>query len=138
MKASILGGSDDNLEPEGTLDGAAAALSSLCLLHCLLLPLGLALAPALNGFVDSLLHGPVWVHWALLAVAAPVSVYALWRGMEAHGDTRPWKIALLGFLMMAGGAIAHGNLPLEPLLTVGGGLVVAFAHWRNWSARRAI
>jgi hypothetical protein len=134
----MVGNSNQDMETEDTLDGAAAALSSLCLLHCLLLPLGLALAPALNGLVDGLLHGPVWVHWALLLLAAPVSVYALWRGVAAHGDSRPWKIALAGFLMMAGGALAHGIMPLEPLLTVAGGLVVALAHWRNWSARRTV
>lgn len=121
---------------EPVLDGAAAALSSLCLLHCLLLPLGLALAPALNGLMDGLFHGPIWLHWALLGAAAPVSVYALRRGFFAHGDSLPWKIALGGFVLMALGALAHGHLLLEPALTVVGGLVVAFAHWRNWNARR--
>ncbi|WP_199556005.1 MerC domain-containing protein [Sandaracinobacteroides hominis] len=126
-----------DVEGEPLLDGAAAALSSLCLLHCLLLPLGLVLAPAVNGVADGLMHGPVWVHWLLLAAAAPVSVYALRRGYFAHGDAMPWKIALGGFLLMALGALAHDYSLLEPALTVGGGLVVAFAHWRNWSARKA-
>ncbi len=128
---------DQDMEREGTLDGAAAALSSLCLLHCLLLPLGLGLAPAVSGVAGDLLHGPGWVHWALLGLAAPFSVYALWRGMEAHGDGLPWKLALGGFLLMAGGALSHGLGPQEQLLTVVGGLVVAAAHWRNWKARRA-
>ncbi len=123
------------MEKDGALDGAAAALSSLCLLHCLLLPLGLGLAPMISGLSDTLLHGPVWVHWGLLALAAPVSVYALWRGVEVHGDGRPWKLALLGFLMMAVGAWSHGLGLQEQILTVLGGLVVALAHWRNWKAR---
>jgi hypothetical protein len=114
------------------LDAAAAALSSLCLLHCLLLPLTLALAPALAG---SVLHSPLWLHWALLALAAPVSTYALWRGAELHGDPLPWRLAALGFAMMAAGALAHGSAPAEALLTVAGGLVVAAAHWRNFRAR---
>ena len=126
----------DEAEKAGTLDGAAAALSSLCLLHCLLLPLGLGLVPAFGGLFDGLLQGPAWVHWLLLGAAAPVSVYALWRGVGRHGDQRPWRLALLGFLLMAAGALFHGNQPAEPLLTVGGGLIVAFAHWRNWSALR--
>jgi hypothetical protein len=126
---------DDQAGRDGSVDGAAAALSSLCLLHCLLLPLGLGLAPALSGLSGEALHGPIWVHWALLALAAPVSVYALWRGVETHGDGRPWKLALAGFLLMALGAWLHGQAPLEQLLTVLGGLMVAFAHWRNWKAR---
>lgn len=120
-------------EPEGVLDAAAAALSSLCLLHCLLLPLGLGLAPALLGL--SSLHGPVWLHWALLLLAAPVSILALKRGHDLHGDSSPWKLAALGFGLMAAGALAHESGPAEQALTVLGGLVVALAHWRNWKAR---
>ena len=126
---------DRDLDKDGALDGAAAALSSLCLLHCLLLPLGLGLAPIISGLSETVLHGPVWLHWALLALAAPVSVYALWRGVELHGDGRPWKLALMGFLLMAGGAASHNLGPQEQILTVVGGLVVAIAHWRNWKAR---
>lgn len=126
---------DRDMEKDGALDGAAAALSSLCLLHCLLLPLGLGLAPMISGLSGDALHGPVWLHWALLALAAPVSVYALWRGMEHHGDGRPWKLALLGFVLMAAGALSHDKGPQEQVLTVLGGLAVALAHWRNWKAR---
>jgi hypothetical protein len=118
------------------LDAAAAALSSLCLVHCLLLPLGLGLAPVISGLSGEALHGPNWVHWALLALAAPVSVYALWRGLDVHGDPLPWRLAALGFAMMAAGALAHGLSPAEQLLTVAGGVVVAAAHWRNFRARR--
>lgn len=118
------------------LDSAAAALSSLCLLHCLLLPVGLGLAPLILGLSGDALHGPGWVHWALIAVAAPVSVYALWRGIEHHGDPLPWKLAALGFALMAAGALAHDITPAEQVLTVAGGFVVAGAHWKNWRARR--
>lgn len=124
---------DPHRPPEGALDAAAAALSSLCLLHCLLLPLGLGLAPALLGLGDA--HGPEWLHWALLALAAPVSIYALKRGHDLHGDGTPWKLAALGFGLMAIGALAHETGPAEQILTVVGGLVVAVAHWRNWKAR---
>jgi len=120
---------------DATLDGAAAALSSLCLLHCLLLPIGLGLAPVVSGLSGTHMHGAEWVHWALLALAAPVSVYALWRGMAFHGDQWPWKFAGIGFALMAGGALAHGAGPVEQILTVLGGIVVAFAHWRNWRSR---
>jgi membrane protein implicated in regulation of membrane protease activity len=118
------------------LDTAAAALSSLCLVHCLLLPLGLGLAPVISGLSGEALHGPIWIHWALLALAAPVSVYALWRGHELHGDPIPWRLAALGFAMMAAGALTHGFSPAEQLLTVVGGVIVAAAHWRNFRARR--
>lgn len=122
-------------EKSGAPDAVAAALSSLCLLHCLLLPLALSLAPVLIGVSGEALHGPAWLHWALILLAAPVSIYALWRGVAVHGDPRPWRQAALGFLLMACGAIAHDLGPSEQLLTVLGGLLVAHAHWRNWKAR---
>ncbi|WP_448581713.1 MerC domain-containing protein [Thermaurantiacus sp.] len=117
------------------IDGVAAALSSLCLVHCLLLPWGLGVAPVVASLVPG--HGPEWLHWALLALAAPVSIFALRRGIAVHGNDRPWQLAALGFLLMAGGALAHETGPAEQLLTVFGGLMVATAHWRNWRARRA-
>ncbi|MFQ3596233.1 MAG: MerC domain-containing protein [Sphingomonadaceae bacterium] len=117
-------------------DALAAALSSLCLLHCLLLPLGLGVAPAIAALLPIDAHGPEWLHWALLALAAPVSVWALWRGMALHGQDRPWQLAALGFALMAGGALAHETGLAEQLLTVLGGLIVAAAHLLNWQARR--
>lgn len=129
---------DDTSLNSPSLDGAAAVMSSLCLVHCLLLPLGLALSPMLAvGMADELLHGPVWVHWLLIALAAPVSIYALWRGSQVHRNRYPWLLALLGFALMAAGALAHGHGPIEPILTVLGGVIVAIAHWRNWKARKA-
>jgi hypothetical protein len=129
---------DDPLPEGASLDGAAAVMSSLCLVHCLLLPLALALSPMLAaGVADELMHGPVWVHWLLIALAAPVSVYALWRGSAVHHSRFPWMLAAVGFMLMAAGALAHGHGPLEPVLTVAGGAVVALAHWRNWKARQA-
>ena len=129
---------DDHRLEGGALDGAAAVMSSLCLVHCLLLPLALALSPMLAvGVADELAHGPVGVHWLLIGLAAPVSIHALRRGSEAHHRRYPWLLALLGFALMAAGALAHGLGPIEPVLTVLGGLVVAFAHWRNWKARKA-
>jgi hypothetical protein len=118
-------------------DALAAALSSLCLVHCLLMPLGLGLAPVVAALAPGDAHGPEWLHWALLGLAAPVSVWALWRGVVIHGEDRPWQIAALGFALMAAGALAHAAGPAEQVLTVLGGLVVAAAHLLNWQARKA-
>ena len=53
-------------------------------------------------------------------------------------DVQRWALlAAFGFILMAAGALAHGLGPIEPTLTVMGGMIVAFAHWRNWKARKA-
>lgn len=123
-------------EDPDRLDAAAATLSSLCLLHCLALPLALVLLPTAGGALRGSLHGPGWLHWALIALAAPFSVWALWRGVAVHGRNRFWRWALAGFALMAAGALLHAHAPAEQMLTVAGGLVVAGAHWGNWRARR--
>jgi hypothetical protein len=113
-------------------DATAAALSSLCLLHCLLLPVVLTLLPLAGMHGTGHHHGPAWVHWGLLALAIPFSVQALRRGFRRHGDHGPWRLAAVGFALVAVGALAHEWAPMEQLLTVAGGLMVAGAHWWNW------
>ncbi|WP_448585701.1 MerC domain-containing protein [Thermaurantiacus sp.] len=115
-------------------DGIAAGLSSLCVVHCLALPLVAASLPTL-AFGPGHDQGPAWVHWALLLVSLPVSAYALWRGALIHRERRYWRIAAVGFALMAAGALAHGLGTAERVLTIAGGLTVALAHWRNWRSR---
>lgn len=125
----------DRAMRDGREDAVAAAISGLCLVHCLLLPVGLGLAPALTG-QSEFLHGPEWLHWALLALAAPFSIHALRRGMAVHGDGLPWKLAAAGFAAMAAGALAHGLGAWEQGLTLAGAGLLVLAHWRNWRLGR--
>jgi len=117
------------------LDRGAALLSNLCVAHCVALPLLAVLVPA--GLASGLplsgaAHGPVWVHWLLLAVAAPVSAAALYAGVRLHRNATPAIVAAAGFAAMALGAMAHdGPGFLEPVLTVAGGFIVGVAHWIN-------
>jgi hypothetical protein len=116
--------------PRG-LDGWAAMLSSLCLVHCVALPLMAVLLPSIAVLDGDTSH---ITHWLLLAVAAPVSVLALWRAARQHRSAGPALIAAAGFALMAGAALLHGLI--EQALTVSGGLLVAAAHLRNWGLLR--
>ncbi|QMW22353.1 MerC domain-containing protein [Sandaracinobacteroides saxicola] len=122
-------------EPEPPLlrspDGWAALLSSLCLVHCLALPLGALLLPTLAGINGGHNHA---THWLLIALAAPVSAWALWRGRARHARQVPLALAVTGFALMALGASIHGLA--EQFATVTGGLLVAAGHWINWNAIR--
>jgi hypothetical protein len=117
------------------LDAAGAALSSLCLVHCLALPLLALLMPAavaLGGHAHGDDHG---LHLLFVALALPVSLLAFRRGLRLHDEKGPLMLALAGFALMLAGAFAHG-LSVQ-LLTVCGGLLVAGAHLRNWRLQRA-
>lgn len=128
-------GTDSKRGPDlSALDAAGAALSSLCLVHCLALPLLALAVPALAG---ALAHGHEHdhlLHLLLVALALPVSALAFLRGLRLHGRRVPVALALPGFLLMVAGALAHGVA--VQMLTVSGGLMVAAAHLLNWRARR--
>ncbi|HBN54822.1 MAG TPA: hypothetical protein DD456_12580, partial [Stenotrophomonas sp.] len=75
-------------------DASAVALSTLCLLHCLALPLLAALLPLFGAWSEA-----EWVHGVFVLIAAPLSGYALWR---AHRH-RPLPAAL--WLLAGGGLV---------------------------------
>ncbi|WP_312345211.1 MerC family mercury resistance protein [Stenotrophomonas acidaminiphila] len=111
-------------------DVSALALSGLCLLHCLALPLLAALLPLLGTWSEA-----EWVHGLFVLIAAPLTSYALWR---AHRH-RPlpaalWLLAGTGLALLLAGACGGLGGRAETLLTVAGSLALASA--RLWNAAR--
>lgn len=119
--------------PGWASDRTAALMSNLCILHCIALPLA-ALLPAgllAGGLSVHALHGPYWLHWAMLLLAFPLSCLALYHGFRSHGLKIPGVLAFTGFVAMVVGALLHGDGITEPAFTVAGGLMIGVAHWRN-------
>lgn len=109
------------------LDRWGIIISSACLVHCLALPLVLALLPA---FASSL-PPDSWVHPVLIGMALPVTGAALWRGYRLHRRAGPALTGVTGLALIAAALLARGG-PAEPALTVMGGLIVSAAHIFNW------
>jgi len=110
------------------LDGAAVALSALCLVHCLALPLVVAGLPFLAQFSEGHLHAQ------MLVGVLPLSVIALSIGFRRHRDLRIVVTGALGMLLLAIGAtFAHTQLGLtaDRAFTIAGSLFLATAHWKN-------
>jgi MerC mercury resistance protein len=117
-----------------SLDRIGAAASTLCAVHCLLMPLLLAALPALG--VTFLANRAVE-----RAVAAALVLFAtgcVWRGCRIHGR---WTL----FALLAPGAVTctHAisaapdccaadafSWPNALMMTLGGGMV-AGSHWFN-------
>jgi uncharacterized membrane protein YfcA len=119
---------DSALKSPEILDKAAVALSGLCLLHCLALPLVVVLLPILNEVGIEQWHAP------MLLVVIPVSVVAFWLGLRRHHDRRILGTGILGMtLMVIGGTVAHYlvGLTADRVLTLGGAVILAAAHYRN-------
>lgn len=108
------------------LDASAVGLSGLCLLHCLALPVAVAFLPFTGAWAEA-----EWVHLLFLGVAVPVSITALARS----GGWRSWQVgglALVGLVLLAGGALLVSDPRAEVGLTGAGGLALASAHLLNW------
>ncbi|PHQ63845.1 MAG: MerC mercury resistance protein [Sphingobium sp.] len=114
------------------LDGFALCASSLCTLHCLGLPLLLAILPAFASRIDP---GESF-HLIMLAMAVPTSLFALIAGRRRGGGGAPLGLGLLGLLLMAIGAFAVRGAWAEAAWTVSGSAALATAHILNW--RRAV
>lgn len=109
-------------------DSCAIGLSSLCLIHCLALPVAVSLLPIVGPWAEA-----EWVHWLFVAVAAPVSIWTF-----LHPRARNWPlIALAGFglALLVAGAAEFPSHELETPITVAGGLLLASAHLINWRRR---
>jgi hypothetical protein len=114
------------------LDGLALSASFLCLIHCLALPLLLAALPALA----TILRIPESFHLWMLTFAVPASMLAVLQGHRHHHRILPPAIAVAGLLLMAIGVLSARSERLELLLSVSGGLTLAWAHVINWRLRR--
>lgn len=112
------------------LDASAVALSSLCLLHCLALPLLAAALPLFGAWAES-----EWVHLVFVAFALPITVFALWRAHRQHRlPAAAWLAAGSGLALLLAGALEFPSHDSETLLTVCGSLLLAATHL--WNARR--
>ncbi|QBE65437.1 MerC domain-containing protein [Pseudoduganella lutea] len=112
----------------GAADAAGLFASTLCMIHCLAMPVLLAVLPAMSWASDE--HA----HEVLLAVALGAAVLSLGPGYRAH---RRLAVPLLGGAGLACLAIAmfvveprygHGA---EAAVSVAGALLLFGAHVRN-------
>jgi hypothetical protein len=116
------------------LDAVAIGASFACLVHCLLLPLLFAALPALTRVVAV----PESFHIAAFLFAIPASAWAMRAGHRHHGALLPAVFGAIGLLLLGGGALGGFDLAVETGVTVLGSLLLASAHWVNWSLRRRI
>lgn len=116
------------------LDASAVTLSSLCLLHCLALPLLASLLPLFGAWSKA-----EWVHVLFVALAAPLTGFALWRAQRRRPLPRGlWLLASAGLTGLAAGAAGWPQASAETPLTVAGSLMLAGAHLWNTARRHRV
>ncbi|GAB2918906.1 MerC domain-containing protein [Rheinheimera gaetbuli] len=107
-------------------DIIAAALSGLCVVHCLATPILLALGSSglLLGIFSS-----EWFHYLMLL---PISVLLAWSlpgGWCVHQRKAPFALGLAGFLVLVAALFAPHEA--ETALSLSGGVLLISAHLYN-------
>jgi len=110
------------------LDRLAIALSTLCLLHCLAIPLAVLAAPAVTAWFSGT---ETAVHWVLLALAVPLSIWAYSRGYRRHGGIAATVLGGLGLALMLLGVSHLLAGSWEIPLTLLGVVLVSVGHATN-------
>ena len=111
------------------LDRLAIGLSSLCVAHCVVSSIVLALMASAGGV---LLH-PL-IHEVGLVLAILLGLIGLGRGAMTHGARLPAGLGLAGLGVM-GFALSQPHDGREALFTILGASLLALAHYLN---RRAL
>lgn len=115
-------------------DASAVALSGLCLIHCLALPLLASLLPLFGAWSRA-----EWVHAVFVGIAAPLTGYALIRANEAQRLPRVlWVLAIGGLGCLLLGAIQWPSEAASTPITVVGSLMLAATHLWNTARRRHV
>lgn len=108
------------------LDLYAAGLSSLCLLHCIALPLLVTLLP-----MTALLAGNRWIHQLFVLLAVPATLSVIWRARPGW----PFLTATLsGLALLSAAAFIEALELYETPLTTTGAVLLAAAHTWHWVA----
>ena len=117
-------------------DRAAIGLSFACAVHCLAVPLFLAIFPssALSGLGDER------IHLGLLALIIPISVFSLTLGCRVHRNLTVVAVGVTGICILCFSALfAHdmGGESLETAGTLLGSGIVALSHALNFKSCKA-
>jgi len=115
------------------MERAAIGASLACLVHCLALPLLIALLPVLSA----ILYVPEAFHLWVLGLAVPSAGFALWQGRSRHGARHPLIMGACGLVLLAAGALLLGETAWEAPVTTAGSVLLASAHIINWRLRHA-
>ena len=118
------------------MDVFAVSLSSLCVVHCLAMPVLLVLLPSLAALpiADESFH-----FW-LVFLVIPTSVAALFLGCRRHRkwSVLAWGLSGVGVLVFAA-LFGHDMLGEagEKIMTVVGSVMVAISHALNYRLCRS-
>ena len=118
------------LQTDAKLDFVAATLSTACLIHCLALPILVAILPLSMTWLEN-----EWVHRLLVLIALPVSGVAIANSLRREEGLAFPLAAVGGLALLIVAAFIEALHDYEVSVTVAGSLLLAAAHIGRWSTR---
>ena len=118
-------------------DKTAISLSMICMVHCLVLPSFLVI---LSGYF-TLSYENELVHYLLLLIAVPVSLYALINGARNHSNFIYLVSGITGIISLIFAVTMGVELwdeSGEIVFTSIGASLVAFSHYKNYKLCREV
>jgi len=114
------------------LDHIGFTASTLCAIHCALMPFVITLLPLLGlEFLSS-----IWVEISIIALSIVIGISSLIPSyVKYHRKLLPLLLLIIGFILIFGTHF-FGFHELEPILVPIGGLTIAGAHLLNWKLNR--
>jgi hypothetical protein len=111
-------------------DSVGAIGAALCAVHCAVLPVLLALLPALGAGV----LGMPGVEYGYVAFASALALSSLWQGYRRHRIYRAMAFLAPGLVAVWVGmlvSVLHENIVLHAATMTFGGTLIAIAHLVN-------
>ena len=117
------------------IDKISISASLICAIHCAVLPILLAVSPALS-FLPNNDHA---FHEALVYLIVPLGLSAAFLGCRKHKDNKVLFGILSGLaILLFATFLGHDFVGEagEKLLTVAATIILALSHWRNYKLCR--
>lgn len=119
---------NSNNNEKKNLDGISIWLSSICLIHCLTLPLITISIPFFGKYMEGHFHS------LMLFIVIPISIIALTKGYQNHKNIIIVIVGLFGGItVIIGATYVHymSNYSSDTLVTISGSVLLALAHFFN-------
>ena len=121
----------------GWLDKSSVGLSTVCAVHCLLMPVAVVMLPSLAAlpFADERFHV------RLVFFVLPLSALAPTLGCRKHRSWPVESVGIVGLVLLVGAALGGHDLfgeLIEKSATVIGAGLVALSHVMNFGKCRAL
>ena len=118
-------------------DKIAASMSLVCVLHCLFVPsFFIAVSSTSALTIDNEI-----IHYLLLLITLPVSLYALCLGLKNHNKRGVFAIGITGLVLFVLAILfgeAYAGETGERVVTVIASLLVIYAHYQNYQICRKL